>query len=115
MAYYPAGASTRQIVHYGQEINTGRFQQFDYGDSRVGNAADYDLKKITATVHLIYSSNDWMAAKVDVERLFDELTHCEYKDIYNVPLQTWNHLDFIFGNDAEELVYTKVLDILSRS
>lgn len=119
MAHYPAGAATRQIVHYGQEINSGRFQRFDFGIYnhdvyRAGDSGDYDLTNIITPIYLIYGSNDWMAANVDVEKLFNRLTHSQHKEIYNIPNQTWNHLDFLFGNDAYELVYKKVLEILSR-
>ncbi|CAH1105287.1 unnamed protein product [Psylliodes chrysocephalus] len=118
MAHYSAGAATKQVVHYGQEVNSGKFEQFDYGAYRnykiYGSIfpPDYDLSKITAPMYLIYSSNDWLAANVDVEKLYSQLPNG--KELYNIPIQTWNHLDFLFGNNATEMVYDKIVQILSN-
>ncbi|CAH1105288.1 unnamed protein product [Psylliodes chrysocephalus] len=118
MAHYPAGAATKQLIHYTQEVNSAKFEQFDYGPIKNYNLygsifpPDYDLSKITAPIHFIYSSNDWTAAVIDVKRLYSQLPNG--KELYNVPLQTFNHLDFLVGNDVVELVYNKILDILSH-
>lgn len=61
---FPAGGSTKQIVHYGQEINSKKFRKFDYGVfnnlNRYGSIEppDYDISKITAPIALFYSEND---------------------------------------------------------
>ncbi|CAG9858941.1 unnamed protein product [Phyllotreta striolata] len=116
VANYPAGASTRQIVHYGQEVKSKKFRMFDYGiynvDHYTNGPPDYDLTRIETDMYLLYSSNDWLAAKVDVEHFYDQLLHSKVK--YNIPIDTWNHLDYLFGNDAPKVVYKKVLEILSK-
>lgn len=68
MANTPAGASVRQLLHYGQGVNSAQFRMYDYGfiknllkyGSR--HPPEYDLKKISAPVFLHYSDNDWLAA-----------------------------------------------------
>lgn len=63
----PAGASTKQLIHYGQEINSANFQKFDYGLlnnlNRYGSAEppSYNLNQITAPIALFYSENDLLA------------------------------------------------------
>ncbi|XP_072396914.1 lipase 3-like [Diabrotica undecimpunctata] len=119
MAHYPAGASTKQVEHYGQLVNSGRFCQYDFtilkNREHYGQIIppDYDLSKITAPATLIYSSNDWLAAVVDVEKLAKKLPNL--KESYKVPLVTWNHLDFVFGKDAPTQVCQKVLSVLSQN
>ncbi|CAG9858847.1 unnamed protein product [Phyllotreta striolata] len=116
--HYPAGAATKQIVHYGQEINSGRFCQFDhhFSNFRVYGQLlppQYDLSKISCPTYLIYGSNDWLAADVDVQKLFKQLPNGQ--ELYEVPIGTWNHVDFLFGNDAPEVVYQKVLQIIANN
>lgn len=66
----PAGASARQLIHYGQGFNSALFRQFDHGLignlQRYGsiNPPEYPLGRITARVALHYSTNDLLAAVV---------------------------------------------------
>jgi lysosomal acid lipase/cholesteryl ester hydrolase len=63
----PAGTSTKTIIHYGQEIKSGQFQQYDYGTT--GNIKmynqttppTYDLSKIQVPIGIFWSENDWLA------------------------------------------------------
>ncbi|CAG2069035.1 unnamed protein product, partial [Timema podura] len=67
LGHIPAGASTNQMIHYSQGVNSAKFRQFSYG--LIKNLAtygsltppDYDLSKITAPVFLHWSDNDLMA------------------------------------------------------
>ncbi|XP_066999665.2 lipase 3 [Anabrus simplex] len=121
IAHTPAGASVKQLLHYAQEINSGslfdpgHFRQYDYGI--FGNKAkygqwsppDYDLSKITAPVYLLYSENDWLAGLRDIQRLFDGLPNAHK---YDVPLHSFNHLDFLWAIDANQLVYSETVKIM---
>lgn len=73
----PAGASTRQLLHYGQGLKSGKFRQYDHGiiknliKYKSLSPPVYDVSKITAPVHLIYSENDWLAAVEVINYLRD--------------------------------------------
>uniref|UniRef100_A0A1B0CG72 Partial AB-hydrolase lipase domain-containing protein n=1 Tax=Lutzomyia longipalpis TaxID=7200 RepID=A0A1B0CG72_LUTLO len=111
MANTPAGAATRQLVHYGQLYNSGHFRQFDHG--RIGNwqeygsfsPPDYPLDRITAPIALHFSDNDWLAAVVDVQRLRSQLRNVI--GAFRVPLPAFNHLDFQWAIDIRPLVYNR--------
>ncbi|GJQ72821.1 hypothetical protein Trydic_g20260, partial [Trypoxylus dichotomus] len=68
LANTPAGASTKQFLHYAQGVVSGKFRQYDYG--RKGNIGkygsrrppEYALENIKAPVWIAYSQNDLMAA-----------------------------------------------------
>ena len=66
----PAGASSIQIIHYAQLVNSGKFRMFDYGSLRnllrYGSRSppDYRLNLVTAPIHLYYSVNDWLVSVV---------------------------------------------------
>ncbi|XP_015520640.2 lipase 3-like [Neodiprion lecontei] len=114
----PAGASTRQLVHYGQEIMFRKFRQYDYGPVlnlhhyHKITPPNYNLGRISAPVHLLYSDNDWMAAVSDVEKLYSELGNPVEK--YRILDGKWNHLDFLWGINAKELVYNHILTTLEN-
>lgn len=119
LGHVPAGASTKSLVHYAQEIqNNGHFQQFDYG--REGNLKQYGtvkppaypLSKITLPIALMSAQNDWLAGEVDVSNLYVQLKNpIEH---YVVPLKEFNHIDFLWATDAPQLVYKRLLELLEE-
>lgn len=120
-AHTPAGTSTKTVVHYAQEIHeSGNFQNFDYGTEgnmkRYGRELppSYNLKKISAPVALFYAQNDWLAGYQDVKKLYTNLPVESAKALIKVPLDNFNHVDFLWGIDAPELVYKKMLEIMKN-
>ena len=49
----------------------------------------------------------------DVGLLFDKL-HKTSIGLFKVPFDSFNHVDFLWGKDAPDLVYTKLLEIMGR-
>ncbi|XP_066156564.1 lipase member K-like [Euwallacea fornicatus] len=118
-AHDPAGASTKTLIHYAQEIrDSGSFQQYNYGTQ--GNLIQYgtptppkyNLLKIKRPVYLIYAQNDILTSYIDVLRLSKKLTNLV--GLYKVPNRIFGHVDFIFGIDAFELVYEPVVQFLKN-
>ncbi|XP_059612669.1 lipase 3-like [Phlebotomus argentipes] len=112
----PAGAATRQLLHYAQLINSGQFCQFDHGP--IGNMEkygstdppNYPLSQITAPIALHYGANDWLAEVVDVEHLRDQLG--SLIGTFRVPLDSFNHIDFQYAIDIIELVYDNLIILI---
>ncbi|XP_013195496.1 lipase 3-like [Amyelois transitella] len=119
LGHVPAGASTKTLVHYAQEIKKGgRFQQFDYGPDgnlkQYGSVIppEYPVHKITLPIALLSAENDWLASDSDVTNLYVHLANpIEH---YIVPLKEFNHIDFLWAVDAQKLVYTKLLELLEE-
>merc|ERR1711962_33506 len=112
----PAGASSKTLIRYGQEMaskNNYEFCMYDFG--KKGNQEHYgqdtppiyNPEKITAPVACYWSENDWMAAPEDVIKLTSRLPNLYAS--YDVPFAKWNHLDHLWGIDADTLVYSEVL------
>ena len=118
LGHTPAGASTDQMIHYGQLIRSGRFRQYDHGAVtnllRYGSLTPprYNLNNVRAPVALHYSLNDWLAEPVDVHELFRGLGNCIGG--FLVSDARFNHFDFLWAIDARSLVYRQVLDIMRR-
>lgn len=113
--HLPAGASTKTLAHYAQEIrNEGRFQQFDYGFDgnmkRYGDKAPpaYPIEKITLPIALLSGDNDWLSSVNDAKNLYQHLIN----PIERTIIHDFNHLDFLFGKKAPEKVYKNILDLL---
>ncbi|XP_066601284.1 lipase 3-like [Prorops nasuta] len=116
LGHVPAGASIKQFVHYAQLINTGQFRQYDHGIIKnlvvYGHIQppSYNLRSIKIPVSLHYSSNDWLANVLDVDKLYRQLGKPYGK--FLVPHNKFNHLDFLWGNNVRELVYDKLVNLL---
>lgn len=114
----PAGAATDQLVHYGQEVNSGKFRMYDQGMfgnlNRYGSMSppNYDLGKVKAPVALHYSDNDWLAAVKDVDKLASKLPKVVGK--FRVGHPKWNHLDFIWGIESKYYLYDRVMSLMQR-
>lgn len=114
LAHTPAGASVKQLVHYGQCVNSSSFRQFDYGPERnralYGSSVppNYPLKSIIAPVFLHYGDNDKLTVPQDVRRVNMQLGNS--MGLFRVPFNNWNHLDFIYGSSAKSLLYDGVID-----
>ena len=72
----------------------------------------YGLKNITAPVALFYDQNDWLAGYQDVKKLYTHLPSQSAKALIKVALDNFNHVDFLWGIDAPELVYEKMLELM---
>lgn len=100
-------------MHYGQEVNSGHFRQYDHG--RIGNLIhykrisppDYNLNNVIAPIAVYYAKDDWLAVVKDTERLLKSLPNVVHN--YLVPHKKFNHIDFLWGIDAPFLVYDEII------
>ncbi|XP_043473344.1 lipase 3-like isoform X2 [Leptopilina heterotoma] len=117
LGHTPAGSSTKTLIHYAQEINSGKFQQYDYESRNIEiynntKPPEYDLSKIKIPVVFFYADNDWLASKTDVQRL--KLKLPKLLGTYEVNYPKFNHLDFLWAIDAPKLVYDKLKSIMEK-
>lgn len=116
LSHEPAGASIKQFVHYGQEVESGKFRRFDYGEFEnimkynTKEPPNYNVSVIRAPVALIYSDGDWLSDPVNVETLHRSLGNVVM--LYKVPLKNFNHLDYLIAKDVKRLLYDKLLVIM---
>jgi lysosomal acid lipase/cholesteryl ester hydrolase len=64
MGHFPAGTSTKTVLHYVQLVKSGNFQKYDYGKTKnleiygEKEPPHYNLTAITAPVALYWGEND---------------------------------------------------------
>lgn len=112
LGHSPAGASSRQITHYIQFRSSDEFQQYDFGlvQNRIRYGSlrppKYNLSAITAKVALYYSQNDLLGQPEDVTRLYFALPNVVERYLVDYP--SFNHLDFMWGINAPELLFGRM-------
>ncbi|KAF5306000.1 hypothetical protein FQR65_LT07493 [Abscondita terminalis] len=118
MGHTPAGAATRQVLHYTQEINSGKFEKWDAGlleNEKLYSSIQppsYNIEKITAPVYLYYSTNDWLSHEIDVNRLNERLPNVKGKILISDP--KFNHLDYLYAIDVKTLLYDQLIKTMSE-
>ncbi|KAG7173669.1 Lipase 3-like 3 [Homarus americanus] len=105
---YTTGTGLHVFTHLLQLHRSRRFQAFDYGEER--NLEKYGtplppplLNRVKVPVGLFYSDNDWVVDALDVLRTASELPSLAL--LHRVPLKDFNHLDFLWSENAHYLVY----------
>lgn len=118
LANTPAGAAVGQLVHYGQGVNSKKFQQYDHGllgnMQKYGQASppEYPVEKITCNLALHYSDNDWLAAVKDVDEFSKRLGSLIGK--FRVADPKFNHLDYQWATDGKALLYDRIINLMDR-
>ncbi|XP_022128798.2 lipase 3 [Pieris rapae] len=113
---FPAGASVKQFVHYGQLVESGEFRQYDYGIRNIekyGSLAppSYPVEKITTPIAILYSNGDWLASLTDILIFISKLPNLA--DFYFIPENDFSHFDFIYGKDTKGVVLPRMLRMIN--
>ncbi|GFS27212.1 lipase [Elysia marginata] len=113
LSHDPAGTSSRTILHWAQNVRSGQFQHFDFGEKenliKYGQKSPplYHPSRVKTPVAIFRGGRDWLADTKDVEWLIPQLnvTH----DIY-VPF--YDHVDLTYGFDAATRIYKYIVGIV---
>ena len=107
--------SVRNMVHWAQLIQSGRFQMYDYGSTEKneaaygqGNPPQYDMGKFPSQVPvaLVSGGKDLLADPADVQILRDQLKHAgAWPLALDVELEKYAHLDFLWHWRAAQDFY----------
>ncbi|XP_015124108.1 lipase 1, partial [Diachasma alloeum] len=120
--YYPAGISAKTYYHYMQHLDTGTFRRYKHETDALNlkvygseEPPDYNVTNIITPTVIFHAPNDPLSTPDDVEALISRLpsdTPLVYERVDN---DEFNHGDFMLAKNADELVYSKLLKILSQS
>ncbi|XP_063913746.1 lipase 1-like [Zophobas morio] len=114
----PCGVSLKQFVHVFQIADSGDFHRYDFGNQ--GNLEKYgqeqpphyDVSRVTTPVAIYYSSNDWAVNINNMDRVLKTVPNVVKS--YKVPLEDFNHLDFLYAKHVGDLLFNVLLDDLSK-
>lgn len=114
-SHAPSGCSYKQFEHYRQSYLSKKFRRYDYGKKKNSEVygsevpPDYAVEKITVPMDLFYSNSDWIATGRDAVIMGRKLRNANLHYI-----ESFNHLDFLFGNEVKEKIYVKIVELLQR-
>ncbi|OWK58178.1 Lipase member M [Lonchura striata] len=116
VGHSPAGTSAHNIFHWRQLAHTDRFQAYDYGSKenmkKYNQTAppEYKIEEIKIPIAVWSGGQDKFADPTDMARLLPRITNL----IYHENFPAWGHLDFIWGLDATEKMYLKIIELLRK-
>lgn len=114
----PAGTSTKTIKHYCQLVTSGQFQMFNYGLTEnlkkygMKSPPIYRLNDVTLPVSIFSSSYDKMSTIPDVLSLLPNVPNPVVHHV--IKRYEFSHTDFVFGEDAPQLLYHIIIGILKE-
>lgn len=117
LSNWPAGTSLKNIIHFGQLILSGRCQKFNYG--RKGNQKHYhqdsppvyNVSKMITPTAFFFGGCDSLSNATDVEALIPKVPDLVLTQFF----PKWNHVDFVFGEDATQVLYNHLVKIMHDS
>ncbi|NXC31477.1 LIPM Lipase, partial [Campylorhamphus procurvoides] len=116
VGHSPAGTSVQNLLHWQQLAHTDQFHAFDYGSKenmkKYNQTAPpvYKIEEITIPTAIWSGGQDTFAHPKDTARLLPQITNL----IYHEHVAAWGHLDFIWGLDATEKMYKKIIELLTK-
>ncbi|XP_050980748.1 gastric triacylglycerol lipase [Labeo rohita] len=113
----PAGTSVQNMVHWAQAVKTSKLMAYDYG--KAGNMAHYNqstpplynVRDMTVPTALWSGGQDTLADPQDVALLLTQIP----KLVYHRDIKHWEHLDFIWGLDAPQEMYNKMIEMMRKN
>jgi len=121
ISHAPAGTSKFTVGQYLQEFKTRRFQGYDWLDDTKNTEHHdnkvpplYNLSRVTTPVAIYWGDNDWYTAKQDVEFVSNGLPNILPGMKHEVDFVNWSHLDFLWGVDADVLVYKFLIQNIEK-
>lgn len=116
VGHSPAGTSVQNIFHWRQLAHKEQFQAYDYGSKenmkKYNQTAPpvYKIEEIKIPIAVWSGGQDTFADPKDMARLLPRITNL----IYHENFPAWGHLDFIWGLDATEKMYPKIIELLRK-
>lgn len=113
----PAGTSVHNMVHWAQAVKSSKLMAYDYGTA--GNMAHYNqstppmynVRDMTVPTALWSGGQDTLADPQDVALLLTQIP----KLVYHRYIKHWEHLDFIWGLDAPQEMYNKMIEMMREN
>ncbi|EEB09974.1 Lipase 1 precursor, putative [Pediculus humanus corporis] len=117
LSHFTLGVGGKELIHLLQISESDVFRPFDYGRQLnikyYGKTMPepYNLTKITTPVFLYYGPNDFFVSERDLFKFARELPN--FIGYYKIPYNKFNHIDYIFANNANDLFFPHIIHLLN--
>ncbi|XP_015280089.1 PREDICTED: lipase member M-like isoform X2 [Gekko japonicus] len=115
-ARFPGGNSVKNVLHWHQVGNSDLFRYFDYGSENQAkynqpNPPLYKIEDMAVPTAVWSGGNDLVADPEDIKVLLPRIR----KLLYHRNIFDWNHWDFIWGLNAPQNMYSKIIKFMRKS
>uniref|UniRef100_A0A8C3MRX7 Lipase n=1 Tax=Geospiza parvula TaxID=87175 RepID=A0A8C3MRX7_GEOPR len=116
MGHTPAGSSVQNIIHWLQGVHGGALRAFDGGHMynslhyQQTGAPFYDVQDMEVPTAVWNAGQDCMADPRDTALLLPQVRNL----VHHKLIPHWNHMDFVLGLDATDILYREILDIMKK-
>ncbi|XP_018561404.1 lipase member K-like [Anoplophora glabripennis] len=115
----PGGTSIK-ILNHAADLVLGNFRKYNYKHLNLKHYGRltppiYDIKNIHVPVYLMFSAQDWATPEADARNLWRNLPSESRYGMRKINIDTFNHIDFVFGRHARQLVYDPLVEVLDKS
>lgn len=112
--HFPDSISFQTLNHYVQTLSMP-FRMYDFGHRNrkiYGKLTppEYELSKITTPIIIFWSDQDIFSHSLAVADLLPNLP--SVIQVYRVPNERFSHVDYAIADNADRLVYDKILEML---
>ncbi|XP_069960383.1 gastric triacylglycerol lipase-like isoform X3 [Cherax quadricarinatus] len=115
LSHFPSGVGLHIFTHLLQLHHSGGFHAYDYGHARnlveygTPSPPDFTLNSVTVPVGVFWAEGDAVVAPEGMQLTLSKLPRLVLNR--KVPLPDYNHLDFLFAENAADLVYRHVVQL----
>ncbi|XP_063163536.1 lipase member M-like [Candoia aspera] len=107
--------STKTLLHWKQVYETGQFKEFDYGSKNMEKYNQttpplYDIRSMYIPTIIWSGGKDFISTPEDTELLLPVLRNLHSHKV----IPHWMHYDFLFGLDARQELYDKLVEIIQN-
>uniref|UniRef100_A0A8B9EXG0 Lipase n=1 Tax=Amazona collaria TaxID=241587 RepID=A0A8B9EXG0_9PSIT len=116
VGHYPAGTSVQNGLHWHQVIYADQLQAYDYGSKEnmkkynQSTPPVYKIEEISTPIAVWSGALDKFADPKDTAKLLPRIKNL----IYYEHFPSWGHLSFIWGLDAPQKLYQKIVELLEK-
>uniref|UniRef100_A0A8C9G7W7 AB hydrolase-1 domain-containing protein n=1 Tax=Pavo cristatus TaxID=9049 RepID=A0A8C9G7W7_PAVCR len=112
VGHSPAGTSVQNIIHWHQDGSFPTMVCRDWGALPFLQTTPpaYEIEKISTPIAVWSGGQDKFADPKDITKLLSRINNLYYHE--NFPF--WGHLDFVWGLDAAEKMYMKIIELLIK-
>ncbi|XP_066477512.1 lipase member M-like [Tiliqua scincoides] len=117
VARFPDGTSVKTILHWRQGGESGLFRYFDYGSeenqARYNQSCppEYKIEDMAVPTAVWSGGKDLLGNPEDTLNLLPRINNL----IYHENISDWNHWDFVWGLNAPERMYNKIIQLMRKS
>ncbi|XP_006831186.1 PREDICTED: lipase member N [Chrysochloris asiatica] len=117
VSHAPTGSSVQNLLHIKQMYGADEFRAYDWGSEAENmhhyNQSQpplYDLTAMKVPTAIWAGGHDVLVTPKDVARMLPQIRNLSYFNL----LPDWNHFDFIWGLDAGQRVYSKIIALMKE-